>query len=109
MILDIQRDRQNLEKEAAELEVMRKRFEINEQRVLKKERTFDLIENERSETSTESKKIFNFENDSKPIMKLKNTIDYNKKEWQDKPIDKQTIFNLENRDEIRFKEDLNKV
>src|SRR5215469_7355147 len=109
MILDIQRDRQNLEKEAAELEVMRRRFELNEQRVLNKERTFDSIENERSETSIESKKIFNFENDSKPLMKLKNTIDYNKKEWQDKPIQKQTIFSLENRDEIKFKEDLNKV
>ena len=43
MIIDIQRDRQLLEKEAEELEVMRRRFEKNEQRLLKKESTFDFI------------------------------------------------------------------
>src|SRR5215469_9349609 len=60
MILDIQRDRQNLKKETAELEVMRRRFEMNEQRVLNKEKTFDFIENERTETSIEGKKNIRF-------------------------------------------------
>src|SRR5215469_16087429 len=109
MILDIQRDRQNLNKEAEELEVMRRRFEMNEQRVLNKEKTFDFIENERTETSIEGKKIFDFENESKLLMKLKNTIEYTKYEKQEKQIDKQTIFNLENKDEIKFKEGLNKI
>src|SRR5215469_12489581 len=92
MILDIQRDRQNLNKEAAELEVMRKRFEINEQRVLKKERTFDSIENEKSGISKENENLINFENESKPIMKLKNTIEHTKYVTAERPIDKQTIF-----------------
>src|SRR5215469_5427859 len=88
---------------------MRKRFEKNEQRVLNKERTFDFIENERTGTSIENKKIFDFENESKSLMKLKNTIDYTKYERQEQQMHKTTIFNLENKDEIKFKEGLNKI
>src|SRR5215469_2807300 len=136
MILSIQRDKQNLIKEKLELETMRKRVEMNEQRVLKNQRHFDLIENESSGTFKENKKIFDFESDSKSLLKLKDTIDYKKYEmiekqkifnsenesesilkqkntivynetdWQDKPKTKQKIFN---KDEVEFKEHLIEV
>src|SRR5215469_13347129 len=136
MILSIQRDKQNLIKEKLELETMRKRVEMNEQRVLKNQRHFDLIENESSGTFKENKKIFDFESDSKSLLKLKDTIDYKKYEmiekqkifnsenesesilkqkntivynetdWQDKPKQKQKIFN---KDEVEFKEHLIEV
>src|SRR5215469_1153888 len=102
MILSIQRDKQNLIKEKLELETMRKRVEMNEQRVLKNQRHFDLIENESSGTFKENKKIFDFESDSKSLLELKDTIDYKKYEM----IEKQKIFN---KDEVEFKEHLIEV
>src|SRR5215469_11541783 len=71
MILNIQRERQLLQKEAEELEVMKMRFERNEQRVLNLENTLDYDENERSETSLQNKRIFNFEDEQKLLLRLK--------------------------------------
>src|SRR5215469_10767358 len=108
-ILSIQRDKQNLIKEKLELETMRKRVEMNEQRVLKNQRHFDLFENESSGTYKETKKIIDLENESESKQKLKNTIELNKYEKIEKQNEKQKLFNLMSKDEIKFKEDLNKV
>src|SRR5215469_10728101 len=101
MILSIQRDRQNLNKEKLELDAMKKRVEMNEQRILKNERNFDFVESERSDTFKENENLINFEKESKPLMKLKNTIDYNEREWQNMPIQKQKIFDFENESESK--------
>src|SRR5215469_8256296 len=109
MVLSIQRDRQNLEKEKLELETMRRRVEMNEQRILENERNFDSIENESSRISIEEEKIIDLENESESKQKLKNTIELNKYEKIEKQNEKQKLFNLMSKDEIKFKEDLNKV
>src|SRR5215469_4706041 len=109
MILDIQRERQLLQKEAEELEVMKRRFEKNEQRVLKKESTLDFIEGEKLGTSVKNKKIFNFEDEQNPLLRLKDTINYIQYERPERPIKKgEKIFNLENEDERNFREGINK-
>src|SRR5215469_3635467 len=109
MILSIQRDKQNLIKEKLELETMRKRVEMNEQRVLKNQRHFDLFENESSGTYKETKIIIDLENESESKQKLKNTIELNKYEKIEKQNEKQKLFNLMSKDEIKFKENLNEV
>src|SRR5215469_8834303 len=121
-ILSIQRDKQNLIKEKLELETMRKRVEMNEQRILENERTFDYIENESSRISIEEKKIIDFDNESESKLKFKNTIEFrdeSKPKWnlkntinydkKDKQMQQQRTFNEISKDEIEFKEDLNKV
>src|SRR5215469_9277456 len=125
MILNIQRDRENLDKEKLELESMRKRVEMNEIRILENERNFDSIEIESSRISIEEEKIIDlekesesklkfkntieFRDESKPKWNLKNTILYDKKDWQDRQMQKQKLFNLMSKDEIKFKEDLNEI
>src|SRR5215469_9204742 len=122
MILNIQRDRENLDKEKLELESMRKRVEMNEIRILENERNFDSIEIESSRISIEEEKIIDLEKDSesklkfkntiefrdesKPKWNLKNTIDYDKK---DRQMQQQRTFNEISKDEIKFKEDLSEI